>query len=75
MKTVQIQYSCAVCGLTDASVNVPERVIDNVIHWFEHIAMPRVMEDHRKRSPDCKPKSLTNIKMPIAPDGTIGKAK
>ena len=74
MKTVQVQYTCSACSLTDVTVNVPARVIDNVVHWLDHIVVPRLIADHSKRAPGCHPKAFKAIKIPLPRDGGIGSA-
>lgn len=64
-----VRYSCIPCGLIDIEVPVMERNADDDIKfWFEKILTPALGVDHLVRSPGCKPKTLSNVKIPL-PDG------
>ncbi len=72
--TLTVLYSCDQCGLKDQLVQVPERAEkDNVGAWFENTVIPCLSRDHQAHSPNCHPRTLQDIKIPIAENGGIGK--
>jgi len=65
---IGILYSCSMCGLKDAEVRVRFRSTnENVIEWMKGIVEPSLGADHAARSPDCHPKELQNVKIPVPP--------
>lgn len=67
--TITVLYSCPACGLVDAPVTLPERAPDeDVLQWMETV-VEATSRDHRRRSPDCHPQQLRNLKIPL-PAGT-----
>ena len=64
--SVTVLYTCAACNLVDREVEVPAKEVD-IVKWLEHIVLPRVMVNHGAASPGCKPKTFTNLKLPIGP--------
>jgi hypothetical protein len=71
--TINVFYSCAECGLQDIEVPVPARESEDVIQWMDK-TMPLLCADHDKHSPHCRPKELSNIKIPMAGADRIGGA-
>ena len=70
--TIQVLYTCLPCGIIDAKVEVPARTTEDVITWVEKIMGPAIAEDHRKRSPNCCPATLSNVKIPVTGATRIG---
>lgn len=65
--TIRVQYSCALCGVQNGSVDVPARMSDddNVVHWVEQICGNAIGQDHRRRSPTCPARKISEVKIPI----------
>jgi hypothetical protein len=70
LPTIDVLYTCDVCGLTDIHVPVFARTTEDVVVWLEQVAAPALARDHGWRSPDCPVTSFTNVKVPI-PAGTV----
>jgi hypothetical protein len=64
--TIKVRYSCRVCHLVDAVVEVPARTADdeNIIKWMNATIIV-IGNDHRRRSPQCRPTQLHDVKIPI----------
>jgi len=63
--TIPVRYSCVECGLKDVRCDVPARGSESVETWLiktTHL----LCDDHDRRSPNCCPKFLTDILIPIA---------
>lgn len=63
--TITIQYSCVLCGIRDASVRVPARASDEDVERWVNMAIRATSDDHKQRSPDCKTRTLQNLKIPM----------
>lgn len=71
-KTTTVQYSCDLCGLKDIPVEVKAREKDDdILDWMTKIGYD-LAEDHNKRSLQCSPKTLSNIKIPLKNTEVIG---
>lgn len=54
-------------------LQVPSRSLAiDIVMWLEDIVMPRVIKDHRARSPLCQEKTMEEVLLPAPPDGHIG---
>lgn len=66
--TIEVLYSCHPCGLLDVRVPVRERgANEDIADWMHHLSHV-LGHDHASRSPKCRPKTLSNVKIPM-PDG------
>lgn len=65
-------YSCAACGLDGVGVEVESRGPENVVEWMENVLGPVVSDDHFNRSPACKAKKLTQVKIPLTGRAKVG---
>ena len=72
--TIGVLYSCDECGIRNAEVQVPSRDAEDVIQWMEKICIIALSRDHADRSPHCRPKVLTNIKIPMTGVDRVGGA-
>lgn len=73
--TIDCMYSCALCGIIKAHVDIPVRTdTQDVAFWMEKVAAPRLSEDHAKRSPFCYPKTLSEVYIPVDGARMIGGA-
>lgn len=70
-ETIEIKYSCALCGLKRVSVSVPVRGEENVIEWMEKTGA-FLGADHAERSPRCHPKELTEVMIPYTGRAKVG---
>ncbi len=66
---LNILYKC-VCMKEEVSIAVPARrgPSHEVTDWVETVVAGRVSEDHHKRSPKCRSKTMEYVKIPMAPD-------
>lgn len=69
--TIQVLYSCDLCGLKDVAVDVPMRGEEDVLQWMDKTVI-HLGNDHFRRHPECHPEKLTNIKIPITGAEKIG---
>jgi len=70
--TIRCFYSCDGCGLKDQGVDVPARVgDDDVVVWMEQ-TVRLLVQDHKRRRVGCHPKSLQEIRIPMAGADRIG---
>lgn len=74
---IAVRFSCKECGLKDIRVSVSARQEDeDVVHWVEKVMTVALCQRHALLSPSCRPKQLSDLKIPIEPDdhdGWIGK--
>jgi hypothetical protein len=69
---IEVLYSCEVCGLKDAKLNVAARAEhQHVAAWMEATVF-RIARDHSRLSPNCTSITLTEIKVPIEAETPIG---
>jgi len=65
---IQCKYSCDLCGIKRQIVTVAARQEEDVTTWMDKLCIPALVEDHRQRSPNCQPKSFTEVMIPITDD-------
>jgi len=70
--TIQVRYSCPLCGLVDTEIPVKARGEEDVVTWMEETVIIALANDHNARSPFCKPKQLHNIMIPIQNADRVG---
>jgi hypothetical protein len=62
---IGILYSCHLCGIKNAEVQVRLREpTEDVIAWMEQAVIVTLSVDHDERSPHCHPEQLCDIKIP-----------
>lgn len=66
---ITCKYTCALCGITEQRVVVPARLGEDVSAWLRMVMTPALINDHKKRSPDCHPTEFESVWIPI-PEGT-----
>jgi hypothetical protein len=73
-KIIQVEYTCALCGLKDVKLNVLARHSEEPVkEWMDNLI--RVVSiNHWHRSGGCKAETMTSLKIPInqEPDTWIG---
>lgn len=63
---IKVLYSCNLCGIKDASVMVDQREDDEpLIMWMNKMTQA-LCQHHDHRSPQCHPKKLSEVKIPIS---------
>lgn len=68
---IPVQYWCNSCGVRGATVIVRERFMtENVVEWLEGAVTPAISIDHRHKSPLCDAEKMTQVKIPLAGDGS-----
>ena len=66
------QYSCDRCGLKRVECEVPEREAERgIMEWME-VLTQCLMRDHHGRSPQCHPKELSEVLIPMTGRTHIG---
>ena len=71
--TIRCMYSCASCGLTKVAVEVPAREESQIVtDWVNKVAAVELARDHERRSPNCHPKTFTEVYIPISGARIIG---
>lgn len=75
VSTITCKYSCVECGLHRVEVEVPARSDDpaeDAVTWLEKIATPALVRDHERRSPNCHPKTFSEVMIPVTGVDKIG---
>lgn len=70
--TIQCFYSCPKCGLQKVAVDVRARQAEGLADWWDTLLLA-LADDHRRRSPGCHPKTLTNVMIPMTGTEQVGK--
>lgn len=70
--TLTVRYSCPLCGIKDAPVQVEERPSEMDVRVWMGQVIAAVSRDHALRSPWCHPSQLHDLKVPIAGAAFIG---
>lgn len=71
---MKVLYTCSLCMLTDVPVEVTERLDgQDVVQWIEGVVTVALAADHLRRSPHCKPKTLTEVKIPLGDNLPVGQ--
>lgn len=66
--TVKVRYSCARCGISNAEVELRVREPnEGVVAWMRNVVETGLGADHYRRSPHCRTRTLSQIKIPILP--------
>jgi len=64
--TIRCMYSCRLCGIQKASLDVPARGDDEEVgHWVGETCARAIGEDHAKRSPGCSAQKIDEVWIPI----------
>ena len=67
--TIQILYSCHLCGVVKARLDVVERSSgEDVLRWMDKVS-EAIGADHAGRSPSCGATKISEVWIPV-PDGT-----
>lgn len=69
--TIDVKYSCPMCGLAKVIVRVPARVDEDVRVWMDQ-TIALVGADHGRRSPDCHPEELHDLMIPMTGADRVG---
>jgi hypothetical protein len=70
---IDCMYSCAICGIEKAHVKVGARTEgQDLKEWLESVAAAALSSDHARRSPDCRPPTLTEVYIPVTGAKMIG---
>lgn len=65
---IEVLFTCEQCGLLAVPVLVPARTSpkEDVKHYVEQVIGGAISATHRKLSPNCTARRMTNVKIPIA---------
>lgn len=75
MPTIEVKYSCPLCGTKDRDVTVIARDPNvDVVQWMNTVCIIALGDDHHKHSPRCLPQRLHDIKVPIGAYNLVGTA-
>lgn len=69
--TIGCKYSCALCGLKRVEIQLPARGEESVTDCMQ-ATVNLVAKDHRRRSPHCRAKELTEFLIPTTGRDKIG---
>jgi len=69
--TTRLQYSCDRCGIKRQILDVPARQDEDITVWMDR-TIYLVAHDHRRLSPTCNAKSLTELLIPMTGTDRIG---
>lgn len=69
--TIKVRYTCTLCATLDVVVTVPARGDEDVGKWLDQTAA-YIGDDHRRRSPKCVARKMTNLKIPITGADKVG---
>lgn len=72
--TIEVLYSCRVCGLMRVPVQVPARGEEDVVAWVEKVLTPALVADHKRRSFLCRPDTLSDVMIPVTGADKVGGA-
>lgn len=70
--TIVCKYSCGLCGVHRAEVEVPVRTTEDVRVWMDQVCIPAIVRDHEARSPGCHPDTLQELMIPTDGRQMIG---
>jgi len=72
--TIQVLYSCVMCGIQDRKVVMEARGEETAAAWTKKLAI-KLKGDHSMKSPLCRAKELSKVKVPVAdaPDYRVGE--
>lgn len=71
--TIDCMYSCDLCGIVRAHVEVPARDSEQGVRdWFYLVLTPALCADHASRSPYCRPEKLSEVYIPTTGAEFIG---
>ncbi len=66
---ITVKYTCDACGIKDRDVIVPDRgTFDDVVVYVRDVIGGCIGDDHKLTSPNCRAKTITNLKIPIKPN-------
>lgn len=70
---VELKYTCGLCGLHRVACKaVPRGEDQGVTDWVENVAIAAIIADHKRRSPDCHPRKLDEIMIPVSGVDRVG---
>jgi len=73
--TIPCMYSCDLCGIEKARVEVPaRRESQDVKAWIEQVAAISIYADHVARSPGCRATEISKLWIPVDGARFIGDA-
>lgn len=64
-ETIQLMYSCRLCGLHRIKINVPARLESQIVTEWLDDTVRRVGQDHNHKSPNCRATELTELMIPV----------
>ena len=68
---ITVLYSCHACGLKRIEVDVLARENEDVVAWMDAVGH-KLSEDHARKSPHCRPQTLSDVMIPIAGAEKVG---
>lgn len=72
MIKITVVYTCGMCDIVDAPVEVESRDSDgDLMDWMNAMAIA-LANDHHRRSPHCHPKKFKVVKIPVENTGWVG---
>jgi hypothetical protein len=71
LATIQVKYTCGVCGVTRRVVSVPARTIEDVNIWMDQTVL-LLMADHQRVSFGCVAREFKELMIPVTGASKIG---
>lgn len=72
MITISVVYTCGLCDVTDATVQLPARDSEqDLLEWMNQLTAA-IQADHLRRSPGCFARKIRHVKIPIANAEWVG---
>lgn len=66
----EVLWSCRECGITKRSFNARERGdSEDIAIWMQTAVTFPIMHDHRKQSPLCDAKTISEVRIRLPADG------
>jgi hypothetical protein len=68
---ITYKYTCKPCGIERVALEVPARQTESVTAWMD-ATVRRISADHRRRSPHCNARELTELLIPTTGTDKVG---
>ncbi len=69
--TTTCKYTCKLCGIQRVAIELPARSTESVTVWMD-ATVRRIAADHRRRSPHCQAKELSELLIPMTGTDKVG---
>lgn len=71
--TIEIKYSCKLCGLHRRKLRVRTRKEnEGIVEWFKDVVVMAIAVNHHEVSPACTNRKIEEVMIPIENDKRVG---